>query len=207
MKSVVLLSLGCVLAGSLHAQTGEVTEPLEKLVEKAASIVKRETGSAPTLEVKLRTDKLVYRPGEELQAFVTVPPKSHVRLYYKDAEGGVTVLFPNALSAGSELPGGKEVPLPAPTDQWKIVIGGKPAGREFLALVVSDRPFADAAELSAAIQRDGGQAEMGDLKIEEIVGKGPRALLVDPPKIAPAPTAPPDSRIGIAMVEITTSPE
>jgi hypothetical protein len=102
--------------------------------------------------------------------------------------------------------------LPGPEDEWDIVIDPKPAGREYLALVVSDRPFADAMELVKAMQRDGGQAQMGHLRIEEVVGKGPRAMLMDP---SPAPGAPsmapaaapkaPDSRLGIAMVEITTS--
>jgi hypothetical protein len=218
MKLFLILSAICLTGSSLCAQAEPVQDTLETLVAKAARIAKRETGSAPTLQVKLRTDKLVYRAGEKLQAFITVPPGAHVRLYYKDAEGGVTVLFPNAFSPNSQLPGGAEIPLPGPNDQWDIVIDAKPSGREYLALVVSDRPFADAAELITAIERDGGQAQMGNLRIEEVAGKGPRAMLVDPasapasasPTSTPVPTpvSPPkvpESNLGIAMVEITTS--
>ncbi|RFC48602.1 MAG: protein of unknown function DUF4384 [Verrucomicrobia bacterium] len=213
MKLFLILSAICLTGSSLCAHAEPVQDPVEALVAKAAHIAKRETGSAPTLQVKLRTDQLVYRAGDKLQAFVTVPPGSHVRLYYKDAEGGVTVLFPNSFSPNSQLPGGLEIPLPGPNDQWDIVIDAKPSGREYLALVVSDLPFADAAELTTAIQRDGGQAQMGNLRIEEVAGKGPRAMLVDPkPQVSsspvPAPVSPkqfPSSKLGIAMVEITTS--
>ena len=175
-----------------------------QLVAKAARIVKRETGVAPTLTVKLRTDRPTYRAGDRLQAFVTVPPGSHIRLYYKDAEGLVTVLFPNSFSPDSLVPGGAEMMLPRKDDHWDIAIEANPAGREYLALVVSDRPFADAAQLTAAIARDGGQAQMGNLRIEEVVGKGPRAMLVDPlVKETPLPAS--DVNVGLAMVEITTS--
>jgi hypothetical protein len=213
IKPFLLLCIASLSISSLWAQAEPVQDTLETLVAKAARIAKRETGSAPTLQVKLRTDQLVYRAGDKLQTFVTVPPGSHVRLYYKDAEGGVTVLFPNSFSPNSQLPGGAEIPLPGPNDQWDIVIDAKPSGREYLALVVSDRPFADAPELTAAIQRDGGQAQMGNLRIEEVAGKGPRAMLVDPAPPAsasptPAPATPSktlESNLGIAMVEITTS--
>jgi hypothetical protein len=203
--------LPCIALFTILAPLAQAEDSLEQLVAKAAHIAKRETGSAPTLPVKLRTDKLLYHAGDKLQAFVTVPPGSHVRLYYKDAEGGVTVLFPNSFSPNPQLPGGVEIPLPGPNDQWDTIIDAKPSGKEYLALVVSDKPFADASELDKAIQRDGGQAQMGNIRIEEVAGKGPRAMLMDPnpapattPAVTPAPK-PPDSNLGIAMVEITTS--
>jgi hypothetical protein len=175
-----------------------------QLIEKAARIVKRTTGVTPTLTVKLRTDKAIYRAGDKLQAFVAVPPNSHIRLYYRDAEGQVTVLFPNEFSTDSLVPGAVELMLPRLEDEWDIAIEANPTGTEYLAVVVSDRPFEDATELATAIARDGGQAKLGNLLIEEAVGKGPRAMLVDP--VVKETTLPPTAgNLGFAIVQITTT--
>lgn len=111
-----------------------------------ASLPKRGGGMATPVRVTLMLDKSQYVDDEIPVIKVTAERDCHLGLYYKDAAGGLTQLFPNAYVNDTRVRGGEEItlmPRPDPSNPGQrvaIQIYGPPHGIEHFIAVATEEP-------------------------------------------------------------------
>jgi mono/diheme cytochrome c family protein len=156
------------------------------------------------IPVELRTDKSVYREGEDLVITVQAAEAGHLRLLYQNAKGEVYTLFPNEHINDDRIEGGRPVKIvPVPNrqrlgEEVAIVISGPNFGTEYLAAIVTDQPFTDEAALRKEL-RGTTFAKSTARDIERAVTKDAR--VVSRPAREGAPGG---ARAGFARVTLTT---
>lgn len=143
------------------------------------------------IAVRLHTDKPSYRAGEELRVSVQASLAGHLRLYYQDAAGSITLLFPNALMPDDRIPGGGQpftlLPARSQADSARevaVFVTGPPFGKERLVAIVSDTPFTDDPLRFTNAENpfwDAGRSGM-----ESLISKAVR--LIARPSAAPVPS-------------------
>lgn len=174
--------------------------------------------AARPVAVEVFTDKSAYRSGEVVLITVKAAQAGHARIFYRDAAGDVTTLFPltgaasaDAIRSGARIddrvPGGKAVVISGPGSITgiSVEIAGPRFGKEEIAVLVTDFPVKeDHAFLSqlarASSATDAAQLTAGLAIRQDFAAKSARAQLNDDgvPAVLTA--------IGLASVPITTSP-
>ena len=92
-----------------------------------------EPGSKPDLEVTISTNKSLYQPREEVVVSYEVSQTAFLYLYSIDAQGKVTLLFPNRYDSKNKVnPGKAELP-----GRGYSFLTGKEEGREYLQMIAS----------------------------------------------------------------------
>jgi hypothetical protein len=76
----------------------------------------------------------------------------YLYLFYRDASGRTSCLFPNCLQRDNQIPAWKKVAVPAAQARFRLRVG-PPYGREYLKAVVTLRPLA-AVEVASLIRGD-----------------------------------------------------
>jgi hypothetical protein len=115
------------------------------------------------IAIQLTTDKKTYVTNETVLLTLNTPQAGHVRIYYADAEGSVTLLFPSeaitaeaaqkkvkisdSVAAGQSLISGD-----GSVTGIGVVIGPPKFGAEQIAAVVTDVPVREDAQIIAAIK-------------------------------------------------------
>ena len=90
-------------------------------------------GSKQDFEVTISTNQSLYQPREEVVVSYEVSQTAFLYLYSIDAEGKVTLLFPNKYDSDNKVnPGKGELP-----GQGYSFLTGKKEGREYLQMVAS----------------------------------------------------------------------
>ena len=175
---------------------------------------------------EIKTDRQNYRGGDPVQIAVFAETQGHLRLFYKDAKGRVSTLFPtdkqfkDSVALGVRLndtiPGGQTVLVSGDRSITGVTIyiqkkdepneqGEKDAvfGKEQLGAVVTDIPIDDDASLRAEIEKS-GSIEVAVSKMAEAVTKSAIARInaagasaVDLPK----------ARIGLQLLNLETKPD
>lgn len=160
-------------------------------------VASRESGPGDRpIAVKLSTDKTSYRAGEEPVIRVQCSVPAHLRLYYRDASGAITTLFPNALMPDDRIPGGGEffqlIPGRSQTRAGQdvvIQVTGPPFGTEELVAIVSNQPFMDAETFTQAASKGITFVEESSRDIESVITKAVR-LVARPSQPAPVASPP-----------------
>ena len=94
------------------------------------------------LDVDVWTDRgadAVYRPGETLEMRVRASEDAYLLVYEINAEGRVSLLFPERGSRGF-VPAGETLRIPSEHSNLELVVEG-PAGQGFLVAITSREPF------------------------------------------------------------------
>ena len=159
------------------------------------------------IPVELRTDKTVYREGDDLVITVQAAEAGHLRLLYQNAKGEVYTLFPNEHIKDDRIDGGKPVkivPVPnrqRPGEEVAIVISGPNFGTEHLAAIVTDQPFTDEAALREEL-RGTTFAKSAARDIERVLTKDARAISRPAREGASG-----GARVGFSRVTLQTRPK
>lgn len=127
---VTLLASLLVLAGGTphgHAQQDDQESVPEGIIV-----------SAPESFVEIWTDQKVYRPGDTLQIHLKLDQEAYVYVYDIDAEGRVTLLFPNGFSRDNHLAAGQHT---LPDSQSYSLRVTEPLGVESLQVIGARRPL------------------------------------------------------------------
>lgn len=113
-----------------------------------------------------------YRAGEQITAFVKSEIDAYAYVFYKQADGQVFMIFPNAEQPNNRLPAKQEVRIPAVKDNFRWEVG-PPFGKERLTVIASTEPLdslndprlrAELFNSVAAKQLKAVELELGDEK-------------------------------------------
>lgn len=103
------------------------------------------TNQMPGFYVRVDVDHPdhVYYEGQEMRVTVSSERAGHLYLIYNDAQGNLTLLFPNIAQQDNAIPAGENVvTVPGLGADFRLAIG-PPFGRETLKAIVSERPLKD----------------------------------------------------------------
>ncbi len=126
---LIALSVVCPLPG--HAQPA----PQGVIVNPEAS----------ELKVEVWPERERYLAGERLELGVRLSQPAHLYLYSVNADGKITLLFPNAYQPDNALPAGEHA---FPTQRYSLVLDGPP-GTEVVQAIASAAPL-DVVSLAEA---------------------------------------------------------
>ena len=119
----LLLMIACLLPVPALSQAREA---------KPKGIIPK-PGKKQDLEVTISTNKSLYQPREEVVVSYEVSQSAFIYLYSIDAEGKVTLLFPNKYDSDNKVnPGKRELP-----GRGYSFLTGKEEGREYLQMIAS----------------------------------------------------------------------
>ena len=144
--TLLLLSLaGLMPANSVWADDGWRTRSVT---------VEEVRNPQPPFLVRLTVDHPdhIYRGGEEMHTTVMSERSGYLYLFYRDASGRTSCLFPNCLQRDNQITAWKKVAVPAAQARFRLRVG-PPYGREYLKAVVTLRPLA-AVEVASLIRGD-----------------------------------------------------
>lgn len=162
---------------------------------------------------ELRTDKSMYRKDEPVNVTIFAQQEGHLRLFYKDAAGQVTTLFPSAaveqqaksrgVALDDRIPGGKPVVVSGKGSRTNITvfIDGPKFGREQLGAVLTDAPIEDDAEFRAELEKSGSmEVALSSIAVKSAVVRvnNPDARRAHGPARTP--------RLGVQIVNLHTVP-
>lgn len=165
MKSILCLSI-CALSFVAHGQNDAATKSAIGRLNAAPNSVPAATtiqAASKPISVQLSTDKSTYVDGEVVKLTLSTPQAGHVRIYYADAEGSVTLLFPSdAITAEAAkvkanitdlVPAGESlISGPGSVTGIGVVIGPPKFGAEQIAAVVTDVAVREDEQIIAAIK-------------------------------------------------------
>jgi hypothetical protein len=100
------------------------------------------TNDNPVWKVRVHVDHAdnVYRVDDEMKVFVKSEKEGYLYLFYCDAGGHVSVLFPNKVQTDNKIPAGKEIRVPAEEATFRLRIT-EPEGKEVLKALVTLEPL------------------------------------------------------------------
>ena len=131
------------------------------------------TNEKPGFYVRVDVDHPdhVYYDGQEMRVTVSSERAGHLYLIYHDAQGKLTLLFPNIAQQDNAIPAGQNVvTVPRPDANFRLVIGA-PFGRETLKAIVSERPLKD-LEVKQLTQQPFNPVSTKDIKAAFVELKG-----------------------------------
>jgi len=148
-SAIVVIFLAAI-AIAFHGPTsaGEPSRARAVLVEEVRN-------DAPSFYVRVDVDHpgRVYRVGQKMRVSVRSEKGGHLYLFYLDASGTISCLFPNRFQTDNRLAAGAPgVEVPAPNARFALRIA-EPTGREVLKAIVASRPL-DQLELHRLTQGD-----------------------------------------------------
>lgn len=82
-----------------------------------------------------------YRAGEQIKVTVVSEIDAYAYVFYKQADGKVFLIFPNAEQPNNKLPAKQSVSIPAAKDNFRWEVGA-PFGAERLTVLASTEPLA-----------------------------------------------------------------
>jgi hypothetical protein len=224
-RSNVLLRLvgGLLLSASAcGAKPGDFTpkSAIARLNDEPTAVPAAEViaAAARPIGVEVSTDKREYRAGETIRLTVKAAGPGHARIFYRDAAGAVTTLFPlpadqlaqavrNGAKINDQVPGGRAVVISGADSITgiSIVIDGPRFGREEIAVLLTDFPVKEDALFIAQIERSGSAVDAARLTAslairQDVAAKSARAQ-VNADGVPAVLT-----QVGLASIPITTRP-
>ena len=129
-----------------------------------------------SLEVGIWADRAdsLYVPGDDVTVFVRVTEPAYVTVYNVDANGDVTVLFPNAFARDNFIRQAGVITLPARGTSDYALRVGPPYGTNLLKVVATDSPV-PIVELSRGESFVTGRAESMSRQISVVQTNAPAA--------------------------------
>lgn len=94
---------------------------------------------ANRLQVKVWTEKTVYRVGEPLRISVRVNRDAYITLVDLGTSGAVTVLYPNRFHQNNFVRGAQDVMIPPPEAEFTLAVQG-PKGFEQIRAIATEQP-------------------------------------------------------------------
>ncbi len=152
----------------------------------------------PSFYVHVEVDRpdRTYREGDELVLRVRSERDAHLHVLYRQGDGKVFQIFPNAGQRDGRIAAGRDVVFPEEKDTFRWIVG-PPFGRETIKVIVADRPLEplSAAEMFACrfnpISPDKVAATRGVLVEADPQGWAESAVEIT---TVPKPAAPPPSQ-------------
>lgn len=103
-----------------------------------------EPGSVSTqsfyVNVSVDHENRIYQEGELMTVTVGANKTGYLYLFYTDASGHVTLLFPNSYHRDNHIKAGRKVTVPNHNMNFKLRTSG-PFGKEYLQAIVSVKPI------------------------------------------------------------------
>lgn len=164
--TLCIAMLGLLWAGPAAAQRTAI----RKDNTRAVMVV---TNDKPGFYVRVDVDHPdhVYYEGQEMRVNVSSEKAGHLYLIYHDAQGNLTLLFPNVAQQDNAIPAGQDVvTVPGPGANFRLVIG-PPFGQETLKAIVADRPLKD-LEVEQLTRQPFKQVSTKDIKAAYVELKG-----------------------------------
>jgi TolB-like protein len=129
------------------------------------------------LQVKLWTERTVYRLGEDVRLHFVTNRNAYVTLVNVGTSGTVSILFPNRFFRSAFVRGGQQMTVPQDGAGFAFVLQGPP-GTEIVRLVASEEPIeftlTDLAATEAPV-RSLGQLETATLTRDIATAKAQRS--------------------------------
>lgn len=143
-------------------------------LQETSSHVAEESGR---LQVKLWTERTVYRLGEGVRLHFVTNRDAYVTLVNVGTSGTASILFPNRFFRSAFVRGGQQMTVPQEGAGFAFVLQGPP-GTEVVRLVASEEPIeftlADLAEAEAPV-RSLGRRETATLTRDIATAKAQRS--------------------------------
>lgn len=96
-----------------------------------------------SVQVRALASEPVYRPGDIVALRISASRAARIVVLNTDAAGRVTVLWPNAFSSETTIPGGREVAFPPEGADWVLRVT-PPAGENALRVIATTAGFGEA---------------------------------------------------------------
>lgn len=154
---------------------------------------RQKEANAP-LEVRVWTQKEDFVEGEEMVIRIRANQDFHGRLLYRDVEGHVMQILPNAYRADTVFKANTDYVVPGPGDKFRLRVGA-PFGQETIILMASTRPLGEIATTTA-----GNGVLIADASLEQVTSKT-RALKLEPVEVAAAQPAKAPANAGAEFIE------
>ncbi len=132
-------SLNRSITDFLGAKTGK---PPRQDSAETTHVAPPEPQTEGNLKIDLAIDKHVYTEGDKMQVTLKAGQDCHVRLYYRDARGEISMIYPNRFEQNTRVRSNRTVSIPSPESDFDFVMG-EPYGAEALLAVASPTPFTD----------------------------------------------------------------
>jgi hypothetical protein len=161
-KSLFPLALVCggllaYLSGTTATAFAPPTKP--KLSPKAPAphtLLVESTNPEASFKITLAVDHedSSYSLGEEVIITVTSERDGYLYVFYADATGTMTALFPNQYQKSNEIKAGTKVVVPDPSDKRFRIKVAEPVGQDVIKAVVTTHPLKDlnTEELTRAVK-------------------------------------------------------
>jgi hypothetical protein len=137
--------VGLLLAAGARQARADEPKP-ETRPATPRDIVVEAVNPLPAFQVRVSVDRpeRVYREGEVVKATVLSEREGYLYLFYLNAEGKASVIFPNKRQADNKIPANKPIDVPAPGAAFVLRVKG-PFGSEFLKALVTTAPIKEGA--------------------------------------------------------------
>lgn len=98
----------------------------------------------PPLEVRVWTEHKTYKAGQAIKIFLKGNKDFYARIVYRDVDGNLVQLLPNAYRKTASFAGGQTYAVPDDTDAFDLVVG-PPFGTERILVFASTAPVGSIA--------------------------------------------------------------
>lgn len=141
LASILSAIFGALLAAAAlvlpqHAVTAQET------VDDPRRVALEQLQTLPPFLVRVDVDHpdRVYRGGETIQVSVRSEQSGHLYLFYCDASGQVSCLFPNQVQRDNRIPAEQTLIIPDQSSGFRLRVG-PPYGQEILKAIVTTQPL------------------------------------------------------------------
>jgi len=144
LKFSVLAWCLCASSWPVWAQRNEAanTDPRHLSVQQQPMVAWRPPAQASTLRPSVTLDHpdLLYRPGENAVASVRVNQDAYITMLNVDAQGVVTVLYPNDFARDNRVRANTTIQVGAESGGYRLAVS-EPYGGNVLKVIASKQPI------------------------------------------------------------------
>ncbi len=163
-------NLNCILAAGLAVILFAASLQAQDTKDPKAAIVEEVRNDQPAFLVRVNVDHAsrVYGEGDTMKVTVRSERSGYLYLVYCQADGKVSVLFPNKFQTDNRIEADRDIVVPATNARFRIRIG-KPLGDEVLKAIVTLNPLKqlDADSFTKSVVTDIKYSNVRSAYIEE----------------------------------------
>lgn len=102
----------------------------------------------PSFMVRVAVDHedCIYAEGEEIKVYARSAKSGYLYLFYRNAEGHISCIFPNRVQSENRINKDTTVLVPANNSQFRLRVGS-PFGKELLKAIVTSHPIKELDEV------------------------------------------------------------
>lgn len=135
-------NLNCILVAGLAVILFAASLQAQDTKDPKAAIIEEVRNDQPAFLVRVNVDHAsrVYGEGDTMKVTVRSERSGYLYLVYCQADGNVSVLFPNKFQKNNKIKADTNTVVPSPNARFRIRIG-KPLGNEVLKAIVTLNPL------------------------------------------------------------------